>query len=175
MASISAPMMATISTIGTAISAATAVFSLISTLTAEQPKIPDIDYAGHNAQVDLANEESERQKRLIAQETQRLQGEADTQKQFLLTSENNGIRESQNAVLRAEQNQNSAARQDQLRLLELEGATIEKALRESAQKGIASQKRQETNKKLAMVTGLRGRRSLLTSNALGYDQQGIGL
>ena len=63
---------------------------------------------------------------------------------------------------------NTEARQRQLQLLELESAGIETALRKAAQAETDAQKKKQKNRKIALITGTRGRRSLLTSGSTGY-------
>jgi hypothetical protein len=156
----------TLAMIGTVVTAAATGVSLLRTLNTKAPKPPEINYDAHNAQVDSANEAAANQQRLLDQETRRLTGQQQ--------SEEAARQARQNAVLRMEQDNNSRARQDQLRLLEVESAGIETALRENARKETAVLDRKEKQKKIALITGTTGRRSLLTSTALGYKRKSFG-
>lgn len=166
--------METVTMIGTAISAASAGVSLLRTLNTKPPKPPEINYDAHNAQVDSANAAAANQQRLLDQETLRLTGQQQSEEAARQAGLANDDRSRQDAILRMEQDNSARARQDQLRLLEVESASIETALRENARKETAVLDRKEKQKKIALITGATGRRSLLTSTALGYKRKSFG-
>ena len=166
--------METVTMIGTAISAASAGVSLLRTLNTKPPKPPEINYDAHNAQVDSANAAAANQQRSLDQETRRLTGQQQSKEAARQACLANDDRSRQDAILRMGQDNSARARQDQLRLLEVEGASIETALRENARKETAVLDRKEKQKKIALITGTTGRRSLLTSTALGYKRKSFG-
>lgn len=148
--------------------------SLIRSIATKPPKPPAIDYKSHNAAVDRANEGAAQQQRLLDQETARMTAEQNQAQWSMAQSEADSERARQNDLLNLELKANSDAREQHVRALELESSAIERALRKEAERETEAQERKTRNKKVAMLTGQRGRRSLLTSTALGYRRP-IGL
>ena len=153
---------------GTLLSGVAAGTSLLRSINTPMPKMPEIDYEGHNIAVEKANKLESEQREKIRKETRRMQG-LDYQDELALAREGESeARTNQSRALQAEMALNTEARQRQLQLLELESAGIETALRKQAQAQTDAQKKKQKNKKIALITGARGRRSLLTSGSTGY-------
>lgn len=148
--------------------------SLIRAINTKPPKPPEINYEAHNAAVDRANEDAANQQRLLDQETRRMQAQEFESQARLAQSAADSERTRQNDLLQLELQANADARQQHVRALELESASIERALRQQAERETEAQERKTKNKKIAMITGQRGRRSLLTSTALGHRRP-VGL
>ena len=142
--------------------------SLLRSINTPMPKMPEIDYEGHNIAVEKANKLESEQREKIRKETRRMKG-LDYQDELALAREGESdASTNQSRALQAEQAVNTEARQRQLQMLELESSGIETALRKKAQAETDAQKKKQKNRKIALITGTRGRRALLTSGSTGY-------
>ena len=167
--------LSTASSIATIAGGAAAGVSLLRTLGTKAPEPTPINYQAHNAVVDQANKDALLQREQLDLETNRMRGEATNRSILAAQGEQNVNLQRQQQVLAAEEASNAKARQKQLQLLEIESASIEQALRTQARQETAALDRKTKQKKLSLITGQTGRRSLLTSTALGYGRSfGVG-
>lgn len=160
-----------ISGIGTAVSAVSGISSFLQSR--QRPNIPTPDFTASNRAIINANDAQREQINLMSQSRETARRDMVNQQLAAWGRESVSASPAMALELQREQDELNRIQQRSLAEMQAESVRVETAVRQAAERETRALEEQQQRRRLKLVTGQTGRRSLLTSNARGYSSLGV--